>query len=62
MMSATTHTDASSAMPMPGDSVPVSDGVVTVMAVTDSTVTYDHSEYSSYTISHDSWMDYAGSS
>lgn len=54
MMSATTQ------MPAPGESVPVSDGAVTVVGVTDSTVTYDHSEYSTYTISHENFMDYMG--
>lgn len=49
---------ATTPMPAPGETVPVSDGAATVVGVTDSTVTYDHSEHSTYTIGRENFMDY----
>lgn len=49
---------ATASMPAPGETVSVSDGTATVTAVTESTVTYDHAEYSTYTVSAESFADY----
>lgn len=47
----------------PGDSVDVSDGTVSIVAVTVNTVTYHHPDWdSTYVVSADSFADYAGAS
>lgn len=51
---------ASASMPAPGDTVFVSDGAVTVKAVSENSVTYDHHDHSTYTISADNFAEYMG--
>lgn len=47
-------------LPAPGDTVSVSDGTVTVTAVSESNVSYDHHSHAAYNVSVESFMDYMG--